>query len=555
MTSRKCYYEVLNVSRDATDDELKRAYRKLALSLHPDKNPDDEEATAQFQLLQQSYDVLSDPHERAWYDAHREQILRGEDADGDEPAASAATNINIYEYFSASAYRGYNDDEKGFYTIFRHLFESIDDEERERTEFSRKGGNEELAPGFGDSSSEWKDVRLFYAFWENFSSERNFGFAEQWNLSEAPSRDIRRAMERENKRARAKAKKEFNETIRSLVAFVKKRDVRVQRRREEVLAEEERQKAAREEAKADKERRNRKLQEEMKSQQNDNLSYLDETIEEFYADDLQEKQATEEYYCTACKKRFRSKSQWTNHEKSKKHREKVEALKEDLMIDNEDLEVMQTQNELVEEVSKMSVAGDTNPYPVAEEGLQGVEEPENGHKEDVSQDPTVDQDFTADQDDPEGTDKRSTDTQRSDDDDYGIRASMFKAASKKKKKAQARMRRQAEKFVVEEDSAGAFPGGEESDGQDRGNTSQQKATGKDDEEITIISTGGDPLNGEGDRAAEADSSCNVCHQPFQSRNKLFQHIKETGHALKVETNQNEAVSRSKGKGRKKKGKR
>jgi curved DNA-binding protein CbpA len=74
----KCHYEVLGVSQEANDEELKKSYRKLALKWHPDKNPDNlEEAHKQFQVIQAAYDVLSDPQERAWYDKHRDQILMG----------------------------------------------------------------------------------------------------------------------------------------------------------------------------------------------------------------------------------------------------------------------------------------------------------------------------------------------------------------------------------------------------------------------------------------------------------------------------------------------
>ena len=74
----QCYYEVLDCERDADDDTLKKSYRKLALRYHPDKNIANEEAAKQkFQLIQQAWEVLSDPQERAWYDRHRDQILKG----------------------------------------------------------------------------------------------------------------------------------------------------------------------------------------------------------------------------------------------------------------------------------------------------------------------------------------------------------------------------------------------------------------------------------------------------------------------------------------------
>lgn len=73
----KCHYRVLEVEQEASADELKRAYRQKALLLHPDKNPHRvAEATAEFAEVQRAYEVLSDPQERAWYDRHRESILR-----------------------------------------------------------------------------------------------------------------------------------------------------------------------------------------------------------------------------------------------------------------------------------------------------------------------------------------------------------------------------------------------------------------------------------------------------------------------------------------------
>lgn len=77
-TRMQCYYDELEVERDASDELLKKNYRKLALKWHPDKNIDNEEdAKLKFQLIQQAWEVLSDPQERAWYDKHRDQILKG----------------------------------------------------------------------------------------------------------------------------------------------------------------------------------------------------------------------------------------------------------------------------------------------------------------------------------------------------------------------------------------------------------------------------------------------------------------------------------------------
>ncbi|MDE6458360.1 MAG: DnaJ domain-containing protein, partial [Muribaculum sp.] len=68
MDNKRDYYEVLGVAKTATADELKKAYRKLALKYHPDKNPGDKAAEEKFKEAAEAYDVLSDADKRAKYD-------------------------------------------------------------------------------------------------------------------------------------------------------------------------------------------------------------------------------------------------------------------------------------------------------------------------------------------------------------------------------------------------------------------------------------------------------------------------------------------------------
>lgn len=67
-TEKRDYYEVLGISRNASGDEIKKAYRKLALKYHPDRNPQDKEAEEKFKEAAEAYAVLSDPRQRTQYD-------------------------------------------------------------------------------------------------------------------------------------------------------------------------------------------------------------------------------------------------------------------------------------------------------------------------------------------------------------------------------------------------------------------------------------------------------------------------------------------------------
>jgi len=66
--SQQDYYEALGVSRSAGADEIKKAYRKLAMKYHPDRNPGDAAAEEKFKEIQKAYDVLSDPQKKSAYD-------------------------------------------------------------------------------------------------------------------------------------------------------------------------------------------------------------------------------------------------------------------------------------------------------------------------------------------------------------------------------------------------------------------------------------------------------------------------------------------------------
>ena len=91
--SQRDYYEVLSVTKSASDDEIKKAYRKLALQHHPDRNPDDAEAESKFKEAAEAYDVLRDADKRARYDRF------GHAGVGNGQGGGFQSNEDIFSHF------------------------------------------------------------------------------------------------------------------------------------------------------------------------------------------------------------------------------------------------------------------------------------------------------------------------------------------------------------------------------------------------------------------------------------------------------------------------
>jgi molecular chaperone DnaJ len=82
MATKRDYYEVLGVERNAPESEISRAYRKLAIKYHPDSNPNDDEATRQFKEIAEAYEVLSDAQKRHAYDRYGHAAFQGASGGG-----------------------------------------------------------------------------------------------------------------------------------------------------------------------------------------------------------------------------------------------------------------------------------------------------------------------------------------------------------------------------------------------------------------------------------------------------------------------------------------
>jgi molecular chaperone DnaJ len=101
MPTERDYYEILGVSRQATDEDIKRAYRRLAMKYHPDRNPGDPQAEERFKEASEAYEVLRDPEKRQIYDRYGHEGLRGS---------------------GFSGFRGFDDIFSAFGDIFEEVF-------------------------------------------------------------------------------------------------------------------------------------------------------------------------------------------------------------------------------------------------------------------------------------------------------------------------------------------------------------------------------------------------------------------------------------------------
>jgi DnaJ family protein A protein 5 len=209
---RASLYDILGVEQEASAQEVRTAYRRMALQMHPDKNlQSSEEAAIKFRELQHAYEVLSDPPSRTSYDRQFRQA---------ESVSSYTTSrwafaepeeeetIELTRFFGAGAYSGYHEGPDGFWTVYTDVFQRIHSLEPQDVSVSRQHvwsarvdqggantGSTRWMPAFGNLSSPYHDVEAFYDAWKSFSSRRDFLSACTWDLGLASNRWERRRME------------------------------------------------------------------------------------------------------------------------------------------------------------------------------------------------------------------------------------------------------------------------------------------------------------------------------------------------------------------------
>src|SRR6266850_8362305 len=96
-TTQQDYYETLKVDRKASQDDIRKSYRRLARKYHPDLNPGDKAAEDRFKKLQEAYDVLSDPKKRQMYDQYGFYSDSGFASGGAQPNQGAGMGFSGFD--------------------------------------------------------------------------------------------------------------------------------------------------------------------------------------------------------------------------------------------------------------------------------------------------------------------------------------------------------------------------------------------------------------------------------------------------------------------------
>ncbi len=122
--AKRDYYEVLGVTRKAEPDELKKAYRKLAMQFHPDKNPNDKKAEERFKELSEAYDVLSDPQKKQTYDQFGHMGAQGGFRPGQSPFEGFGGRPGG-QGFGGYNSAGFDPNSESFQDVFGDIFSDV----------------------------------------------------------------------------------------------------------------------------------------------------------------------------------------------------------------------------------------------------------------------------------------------------------------------------------------------------------------------------------------------------------------------------------------------
>lgn len=400
----------------------------------------------------------------------------------------------------------FSDSSTGFFGGLREQFAQLALEERLACQWEDK---ESVGyPSFGAHNDAFETVvRPFYAAWSGFSTQKSFAWKDAYRYSEAPDRRVRRLMEKENRRLREEGIREFNDAVRSLVAFVKKRDPRYkanaqnEAQRQETL----RQSVAAQAAKS-------RAMNHAKMRQHVVPEWAQSEGHGANEDEESSESEVESFECVACYKHFKSQKQFEAHERSKKHLKAVKQLRREMLMENEELDLEPTiqvgaPSQEVATSQTLQASGED------EDGVDVPVPPEKQSEETVVGGSGDTQSVDSHQSHPSGSDSEDNDTKSIEDGDYASRETI-----------ETRLR--SDFGSVPEDPVAPL--------------TEQLASSSLDDQLAGSRVGKAKQKRAKKAAQSAEqpglSVCANCHTTFASRTKLFAHIKEhPTHAQPVAT--------------------
>lgn len=506
--TKESLYELLGVERNATDAELKKAYKKQALLLHPDRNFENpEEATAKFAKVQAAYDVLSDPQERAWYDSHGDE----QGADGPEYGGNVTTTEELKHYLDPNLdiIKELVAEPAKFFGTVGALFAQLAQEEHEAA--LDEGAEEPMLPPFGDGSSVWtRDVKPFYDAWGSFNSVKSFAWEDVYRAWDAPDRRSRRLMENRNKKVRDAARREFNATVRSLVTIVKQRDPRVRAQNKKAKAKATDNQSAKEQAararRANAEKRQTYVQQEWEYTGGHGANQFAGLEDDDEDEDEDEEDVVEIFECVVCDKEFKNKAQLAAHEASKKHKKAVKQLRYEMLKEGIELGFDETPETPLDSDDDTPEA----PEQPAEDEPENQADPEArepaarhqaepGTTNGGASEPSVPKDTFSDSDKEPPAEAATA----ADSDPDSEPEPQQKALPKEPT---------LEELLAELEGTRISSASPEPATKKKGGKAKQRRQKRQEVEN------------------EFANKCSVCQTAFSSRNKLFDHIKASGHA-------------------------
>lgn len=410
----------------------------------------------------------------------------------------------------------YSNSASGFYGGLRDFFGQLAKEEELACRWDNMDPVE--YPDFGLKDDDYNDVvRPFYAAWNGFATRKSYSWKDQYRPSDAPDRRVRRLMEKENRGLREEAIRKYNDAVRSLVAFVRKRDPRYQ---ENQKSEEDRQKILRDAAAAQSARS--RAAREAKLGEIDG-SIVPEWAKSTRVDDGEGDLSTDgeteqqEIECVVCRKKFKSEAQYEAHEKSKKHIKLLKQLQrdmreQDLHIDDVNTDKQASPNSLNEPI----FSSDEN-VAIASDSLLG-EDDNHLHRQKA---------------DMIGLEKRLNGDNRAD----RTSSSEWEQSSHGKDE---------DNVPRSEEVRGRFadPASEDLAALLKATVNDDTASASDTD-VPGVARLGKAKQKRAKRAAQkhdgekgsigTDLRCAMCQAGFPSKTKLFNHIKDKGHAAPVAT--------------------